>query len=239
MTTYSIVNSFPQQGSSFVVNALDNRPTTTFVSNRAPISSSDLMWTVQQPAFCYPATEPFNPALPPQQVPIDESSKEPPTRSSRNAVASELFSLLQRDTVAETEAPVSHAKVHQASRSRMKIDVPVEIHAPPSIAGRSHHSPPASPFAPRPTKQTDFDEILEAPLPDQTQPQPIQLSEEDPVELVKSRDPQVIHQQQLLWEEAKRRMEVSPQPTMTPPLPTEPYPDAPSPPKYPALSSPI
>ena len=56
ITTQSYVNSFPQQGSSFVVDAFANRPL-----NQYP----GLVWSVQQapPTVLFPATEPFIPAI--------------------------------------------------------------------------------------------------------------------------------------------------------------------------------
>ena len=132
----------------------------------------------------------------------DSANMEPSATSHRSALVSDLFALLQRDAAAQKGDPVSHIDVTPAgNRSLMKMDVPVEIHAPPSVAGRSHYSPPAASFTPRPSKQLDFDVISEAPLPTQTRPQMTQPSEEDPIEILNSHDPQVLQQQQLLWED--------------------------------------
>ena len=59
------------------------------------------------------------------------------------------------------------------------------------------------------------------------------------MDLLRSRDPQVILQQQLLWDEAQRRTEAQEQTSFyTPPLPSEPFPDAPPLPSDPAPQSP-
>ena len=238
ITTYSIVNAFPQQRSSFVVDSLTTRTTPTFVSG--PISSTSKIYSMPtstiQPTQGFP-TEPLNAVLPPQQV-LEEPVQEVPTAPvRRTTVVSQLISSLQKDAVVKETCRTSGLRTSDVKLK--KIAVPVEVHSSPSVTEVSHHSPPATAANRRVLAQEGFDDIVEAPLPVQSPSQPSPPAEEDPVSIAYTRDPQVIREQLLLWEEAKRtyaREERSE--TFTPPLPSEPFPETPPPPKYPAPSSP-
>ena len=132
------------------------------------------------PSLCLPATQPFVPVLDSQMLqqwvvlnPVDtgvtnaalETSRAPeaPTKISaaapRPSLVSEMFRKLKEDSV-----PVRPAQEPDSLRKTAFncIEVPVEVHASPSVSARPRQFSPAPP-TPRPTRQQGFDEISDPP----------------------------------------------------------------------------
>ena len=195
-------------------------------------------------------SQPLQSAMLPKDSSVFPASSSPlqakdPSPGHRLSLASEMFKKLHRDTdhrdLKKETIPTAHKKSEPKKKRLSKVLV--EVHTPPSVVGRSRRPSPSLPATPRSVSQDDFDLITEAPLPSQPSPQApysrqhSKDSEFDPVEVLRSQDPEIIRQQQLIWNEAKKRSEVVAQLESSPPLPLEPYPENPSPPRLPAPSS--
>ena len=151
----------------------------------------------------------------------------PPTAPPRHRLPLQAAARKRAHSPARTSSSSVPARIPQQV-------VSVEVHSAPSSSRRS--PVPAAPFVPHPAPQPSFDIIEEAPIPEVIDAGSRE-SEDDPVQLLHSKDPLVLQQQHLLWEEAKARSLQKDPISFTPPLPSDSPPVTPSPPRDPEPSS--